>query len=107
MIDILKESMVACGTVCSNQPGYPKTIDDLKKNTEKGAVCRYRRDKLLLMKWKDSTTAQLFMCAKNFLAPSAVKNYKNYIGGFDLYDMLIGYYQVLYKIHFFYKIPFH
>lgn len=127
LIDLLQNGILACGTL-RQISSLPKT-NDLSRRSERGSIRWCRQGPLLFVKWMDSR--EVLMCStihKAFTGdtvtrnakgadgvwktrpipvPSAVKDYSKYMGGVDLSDSLIEYYNVLHKATNWYKTFFY
>lgn len=128
--DLLQKNISACGTIRTKRQGYPSTTNNaLDCKAPRGSIRWLREDPLLFVQWKD--TRDVFMCStmhtahegetverkikdeegewavKDVPIPPAIKDYNKHMGGVDLSDALIGYYEVLHKTRKWYKTFFY
>ncbi|XP_048063742.1 mucin-5AC-like [Megalobrama amblycephala] len=125
-LDLLQNDILACGALRQTS-SLPET-NDLSGRSERGSVRWCRQGPLLFVKWM--VAREVLMCStihkaftgdsvtrntkgadgvwktRQIPVPSAVKDYSKYMGGVDLSDSLIEYYNVLQKTTKWYKIFF-
>ncbi|XDV41188.1 hypothetical protein PO909_010094 [Leuciscus waleckii] len=125
-LNLLQNGILACGTLRQTS-SLPET-NDLSERSERGSIRWCRQGPLLFVKWLDMR--EVLMCSTIHKAftedtvtrnakgvdgvwktrpipvPSAVKDYSKYMGGVDLSDCLIEYYNVLHKSTNWYKAFF-
>ncbi|KAL1258240.1 hypothetical protein QQF64_011484 [Cirrhinus molitorella] len=129
LMDLLDKKTLACGTIRSHTQGFPRTrTNELSERAPKGSIRWLREGKLLFVRWMDtklvsmcstihkafdgSTVSRRIRNAKSewekrqISIPAAAKDYNKYMGGVDLSDSLIGYYNVIHKTTKWYKTFF-
>ncbi|XP_016298250.1 piggyBac transposable element-derived protein 4-like [Sinocyclocheilus anshuiensis] len=129
LLDLLDKKTLACGTIRSHVQGFPRTrANELSERAQRGSTRWLREGKILFVRWMD--TKMVSMCstihkaydgstvsrrvrnpknvweARQIPIPAAAKDYNKYMGGVDLSDALIGYYNVLHKTKKWYKTFF-
>ncbi|KAJ8249473.1 hypothetical protein GJAV_G00235830 [Gymnothorax javanicus] len=128
--DLLQLKIWACGTIRSNGRGYPKDLAGmLARDSPRGSIRWIRDGSLLFVQWRDTRDVQ--MCStmhqahadetvkrrvkgpdgqwslENLSVPPAIKDYNRHMGGVDLSDALIGFYNVLHKTKRWYRSLFY
>lgn len=124
--DLLLKHTLACGTIRTNRQGFPRTkANDLSRKAKRGDILWLRHGKVLFVKWMD--TREVTMCSRVHKAyigdtvtrrikstegdwrreqvhiPAAVLEYNKYMGGVDLSNALIWYFNMLYKTKKWYR----
>jgi hypothetical protein len=116
----------AVGTVRENRKGFPKNgLGGLSKHDIRGTTKWIRKDELLFVKWRDTRDVSVLstmhsgndqvmvtrntkdhnhnLRVLNILRPKCIADYNQHMGGVDLSDQLIVYYNVLMKTKKWYK----
>uniref|UniRef100_A0A673L395 PiggyBac transposable element-derived protein 4-like n=2 Tax=Sinocyclocheilus rhinocerous TaxID=307959 RepID=A0A673L395_9TELE len=129
LLDLLEKRTVACGTIRSHVQGFPRTrANELSERAQRGSIRWLREGTLLFVRWMD--TKLVSMCStihkafdgstisrrvknpkkewekRQITIPETAKDYNKYMGGVDLSDALIGYYNVIHKTKKWYKTFF-
>lgn len=69
--DLLEKKIWACGTICTNRIGIPKTkVNSLDSKSPYGSLRWIRKDSLLLVQWRNTRDVKV---------PPAVKEYNRYV----------------------------
>lgn len=128
--DLRQKKISACGTIRTSGKGFPRTTNNaLNSKSPRGSIRWIREDPLVFVQWKD--TRDVFMCSSMHTAhgqdtiqrkikddagcwrtvpvpiPPAIKDYNKHMGGVDLSDQLIGFYEVIHKTKKWYKTFFY
>jgi hypothetical protein len=62
LTDLLKQSILACGTIISSRKGFPHELKNLKqweKTSKRGDIRWVRKEEVLAIQWKDNKTVSL------------------------------------------------
>uniref|UniRef100_A0A3B5AMD5 PiggyBac transposable element-derived protein 4-like n=1 Tax=Stegastes partitus TaxID=144197 RepID=A0A3B5AMD5_9TELE len=127
--DLSEKNIACCGTIRQHHTGFPQNrTNDLPKKAERGDIRWIRDGKLLFVKWMD--TREVAMCStmhqaysgltvkrkvkeagewKNKLipVPDSIIDYNRNMGGVDLSDALMTYYNISHKTMKWYKTLFY
>ncbi|KAL2088021.1 hypothetical protein ACEWY4_016849 [Coilia grayii] len=118
--DLLAKKVWACGTIREQRLGYPRRRPGgLTNRSPRGTICWIREGPLVFVQWKD--TRDVRFCStihpahsnyfvqrkvkeadgqwaeKSIPAPPGISDYNKNMGGVDLSDAMIGYYNILHK----------
>ncbi|XP_047671699.1 piggyBac transposable element-derived protein 4-like [Tachysurus fulvidraco] len=118
--DLLAKKIWACGTIRRQRIGFPKDRPGgLERSSPRGTICWIREGPIVFVQWRD--TRDVLMCSTIHAAhgedsvrrrikgadgqwsvqdvsiPPAINDYNRNMGGVDLSDALIGYYNTLHK----------
>ncbi|KAK6183184.1 hypothetical protein SNE40_010712 [Patella caerulea] len=128
--DLLFHRTLACGAIRENRKGFPKSkLNYSLKGAKRGSIRWIRDNNLLFLRWKDNRDVTMCSTFHNAASsdsvkrktknsqtgkfetidipfPPSVKEYNKFMGGVDLSDQLIQYYQVLRKTRKWYKTLF-
>lgn len=127
-IDLLKEGIVACGTILANRKGFPKELKDYKnfnKVNDRGAMRCMRQGNVGFIQWKDNKVVNIITTMHKKLTermfcqrrtkvngefrhvhvsqPLAISDYNKFMGGVDRSDQMISKYKVLRRTTKFWK----
>ncbi|XP_063071854.1 piggyBac transposable element-derived protein 4-like [Engraulis encrasicolus] len=119
--DLLAEKVWACGTIREQRIGYPRRRPGaLTSQSPRGTIRWIRDDPVLFVQWKDTRDVRLCSTMhtahnpqttvqrrvrgtdgrwqlKSIPAPPAVTDYNKHMGGVDLSDAMIGFYNTVHK----------
>ena len=109
--ELLYRNTVACGTVRANRKGLPKALG--KAKLKSGESCFRRKNEMLALRWCDKRAVYMIStmhCAVEvhtgkreyrtglpIYKPKVIVDYTNKMGGVDVSDQLMGYYNFLRK----------
>ena len=121
---------IAVGTLRENRRGFPKNgRNALARGDPRGTIKWIRLERLLFVQWRDTKDVTVLSTLHsgtefvhternsknkntgvhevlNLTKPMAIKDYNTYMGGVDLSDQFISYYNVLHKTRKWYKTIF-
>ncbi|XP_030268832.1 piggyBac transposable element-derived protein 4-like [Sparus aurata] len=124
--DLLDKNIWACGTIRQQRVGYPKgKPGGLTPRCPRGTIKGIREGPVVFVQWKD--TRDVLFCStihsahgedtarrrvkgadgqwsfQDIPVPSGINDYSKNMGGVDLSDAMIGYYNVLHKTRKWYR----
>ncbi|XP_053187732.1 piggyBac transposable element-derived protein 4-like [Scomber japonicus] len=128
-LDLLDKKVLACGTIREQRIGFPRDRPGgLDSKSPRGTIRWIREGPLVFVQWRD--TRDVSICStihpahsdntvqrkvkadghwveQAIPAPPGVSDYNKHMGGIDLSDAMIGYYNALHKTRKWYRTFFY